>query len=285
MDSDLRDLGGDKMKNEEVAKKIYNNSRSETHTGGLDGSLIIIGIEMALNAKDSALSKAQELWIEAVDKGLAFEKELSKAKEEIENLRIANITMEQAWLNNEVNADLQSQLSQAKEEYKALRQNYDDGVRELSDAKKAVERLKISFSFAENISINLVKKELSEAKEEIKRVKTIEKDWLEHDCGKLLTDFKALKEEVESLKRKETHLYDIYHSLGLKWGDNPFSAINKLLASKELVRKCVESLTWITHLVNGVSKSGGNDISSQEWEECNKECQEALTLAKESGIQ
>ena len=37
-----------------------------------------------------------------------------------------------------------------------------------------------------------------------------------------------LEQERDQLKHKERHLLDVYKSLGLKWGDDPFCVIEKL---------------------------------------------------------
>lgn len=74
------------------------------------------------------------------------------------------------------------------------------------------------------------------------------------------------RQEVERLKA------DIEaFQLGNKMQEGEISHLKALLAKR------TEALDWVTHLINGVSKSGEAGIHSEEWDECNKTCQEALT--------
>jgi hypothetical protein len=42
------------------------------------------------------------------------------------------------------------------------------------------------------------------------------------------SEIARLNAENESLKRREAHLLDVYKSLGIVWGDDPFSVIESL---------------------------------------------------------
>ena len=60
-----------------------------------------------------------------------------------------------------------------------------------------------------------------------------------HECyGLEISIAQAILEQSRDSKpqnnptAKEVHLYDVYDALGIKWGDDPFSAINKLKDSE-----------------------------------------------------
>lgn len=43
--------------------------------------------------------------------------------------------------------------------------------------------------------------------------------------------------DADRLRKKEAHLFDVYDSLGIKWGDDPFHVIT---TKKEIIRKIRE---------------------------------------------
>jgi len=59
-------------------------------------------------------------------------------------------------------------------------------------------------------------------------------------------------------------------------------ADSKLAAQAQVIERMREALNWVTHLINGVSKNGSSEISTGEWEECNKRRQEILSPPAQS---
>ena len=57
---------------------------------------------------------------------------------------------------------------------------------------------------------------------------------------------------------------------------------DKVLAQEQVIERMREALNWVTHLINGVSKNGSSEISTGEWEECNKRRQEILSPPAQS---
>jgi len=67
------------------------------------------------------------------------QKQIDKLRQQIENLRIANTTMEQAWLNNDANLGIKSQIDELKEtlsEQTFLEGRIDELTKELATCRE-----------------------------------------------------------------------------------------------------------------------------------------------------
>jgi len=67
-----------------------------------------------------------------------------------------------------------------------------------------------------------------EAKEKILNI--VDRCAWDHELDSHEATDRIYDEVVRPAERKVTHLYDVYDSLGIKWGDDPFNAIAKLKA-------------------------------------------------------
>ena len=70
-----------------------------------------------------------------------------------------------------------------------------------------------------------------EAKEKILNI--VDRCAWDHELDSHEATDRIYDEVVRPAERKVTHLYDVYDSLGIKWGDDPFNAIAKLKAELE----------------------------------------------------
>ena len=51
----------------------------------------------------------------------------------------------------------------------------------------------------------------------------------------------AVLDEIERLTAKEQHLLDVYKSLGVKWGDDPFVRIDRIAKLEDEWREALEA--------------------------------------------
>lgn len=92
--------------------------------------------------------------------------------------------------------------------------------------KNGIENVTELLTFAES--------RMEELEAEISKLKVIR--------GPIDAELRDARAENKALNAKVAHLYDVYDSLGIKWGDDPFSTISKLRAELEKVKK--ELAVW-----------------------------------------
>jgi hypothetical protein len=58
----------------------------------------------------------------------------------------------------------------------------------------------------------------------------------------------GLLKDIERLTAREKHLFDLYEKLGIKWGDDPFMAIERLTARNAVLEAVAkEAAKWLNN--------------------------------------